>query len=173
MSSLLRKLCLPLGTAALFGLALPGCGEKGAAVPGKVVYHDKGVGGAEVQLHPASGTGTPHRGNTGPDGTFTIINVPPGEYKVTVSSAVKQGQAPPPGWNPQGGGLTREQMLEQLRKQGKDEKDLPPEPEPGTGPSTMSMPTPLPPKYADVKTTTLTITVTKGKNDPKDFVLED
>lgn len=74
------RLIRPAVCAAL--LCLAGCGPKAASVSGTVVFGGKPLPGGSVILY-CDGKQIV-RGIIGPDGTYSIPNVPPGEAVVTV-----------------------------------------------------------------------------------------
>ena len=94
---------LALTVVAAFVLVLPGCGKKSQVLSGKVLTADgKPVTGGDVKFYPA---GTAEKGKEGPfmcrltaTGEYTITNLAPGEYKVTVDTdSIKNMSQTPPG----------------------------------------------------------------------------
>jgi hypothetical protein len=171
MIVLLRSRKLSLSLVVLFlasCVTLSGCaGEKGGQVRGKVLVKGEPTAMAEVALHPVSGSGQPIKGTTGGDGSFLLTGVPPGEYKVTVTSKMA-------GMN-MGGIMPQQNMSPEEAKALAAKKGIKLAPGEGGGdmPS-MAKPGghPIPPQYTDVSKTPLTLTVTKGLNEPT-FNLED
>lgn len=104
-------------------LALTGCGSQGKMFKGKISYKGQPVNNAVLHLYPASSTKSEDVNYPFPvtqEGTFTIANLAPGEYKVVVEpSADTRGKGPSlKGMNPEeaekarkmlGGGADQEQ----------------------------------------------------------------
>jgi hypothetical protein len=77
-------------TVALSGaIALSGCGPGTGGLYGKVTYNDKAVTGGKLLLRPKASANSPSgdiSGTINPDGTFTVVGVPPGEYLVGIDT---------------------------------------------------------------------------------------
>ncbi len=75
--------------------ALSGCGSSTGKVTGKVTYNNKAVGGGQVQFVRADDKKKVYTSSITPDGSYQILGITPGEYKVTVEGpnipAVKMG----------------------------------------------------------------------------------
>jgi hypothetical protein len=106
-------------------LPLMGCGSRdkqGGVISGKITYKNQPVNGAMLQLHPDPGPGVEISIPVTQEGTFRASNIPPGEYKIVVSSS----QAPPGGRNmptiPKGTDPAKaEEMRQKLQQmQGQD-----------------------------------------------------
>ncbi|HKB05629.1 MAG TPA: carboxypeptidase regulatory-like domain-containing protein [Gemmataceae bacterium] len=69
---------------AVLMAGLAGCGPKTRSVSGKVTYKAEPADFATVTLLGTNGRS--YGSQTGTDGTFTIANVPDGEYTVTILS---------------------------------------------------------------------------------------
>ena len=145
--SLAVRCALPLLVSSLL---VAGCsGSKGPAtspVSGTVTYKSAPVDGATVVFAPPAG-GRPATGITDAQGRYELFlgdkkGAAPGDYKVTVTKTVTEGQGPE---------LTYEQMSE-MQARG----ETPP------GPVTKNV---LPEKYSSITTTDLNFTVKAGSND--------
>lgn len=99
-----RLLCV-LGLCA--GLAIVGCGKKGPAtsnVTGKVTLASgQPLPGGRIDFRSAA-SGDLVSGQIKADGTYEVLSVPPGEYKVGIVNGHLQGtSATPPGLEPMPG----------------------------------------------------------------------
>jgi hypothetical protein len=132
-------------------IVLTGCGGKTSskgAVAGTIKYKDKPVNGCTLTLNPVGDTKSgaifvP----VGQDGTFRTLDVPPGEYKITVEGSTGSSGLPPTG-------NLKEKMKEQIEAMK-------------TAPTI-----PFPDKYKQVASSTLTLKVEPGEN-KQDLVLTD
>jgi hypothetical protein len=171
-----RKIGVCLGFSALVvAIGLSGCSgkDKTGTFAGKVTYKDEVVAMANMKLYASDGGGQPvATATTGNDGAYTFVNVPPGEYKVTVETNPMAFQR---FGNSQSQPMSKEEIERQAQAAGRTlPKDFSGPQFPGD-PSMMQGPkyVQLPAKYADVKKTDLTVTVKAGKNEPHDFTLTD
>ncbi len=147
MNDLLRRGSLFAGSLALSlaAASLCGCGSgsgKGATVSGKVTYLGKEVTGGTIKFHP-SGGGAPLQAAINRDGTYSFVNAPVGQVKVTVET---ESIKPPANLPPEAKAYAE-----------KNPK------------SPVYVPVPL--TYADVAKTSLSYDVVKGEN-KKDFDLQ-
>jgi hypothetical protein len=134
-----------------------GCGSRTGEISGKITYKGNPLtvpGGMVTFAHPTKGNFT---GNITSEGGYTISNVPMGEVKIAVQSAVRRGK---------GGGKEvnsvrqkREEIMKsgQLKMSPEEREKMSPELAPA-GPATV-----IPPSYTDPDKSGLTYTVTSGK----------
>jgi hypothetical protein len=160
--------CRLLGSIALAALTLAataGCSPKKqkGVLSGKVTYKGQSLQGGILILHPTGEGGSPYQIPLKGDGTFTVSDVPPGQYKVTVQVARRSN--PVGSFNmgkvPAGSTLPPD-MEEKMKKQ------LPAEASGGA-----AGPTDLPAKYTDPNQTPLTMKVEVGDQAPQNFDLTD
>lgn len=90
--------------AAALLVGVPGCGGSagGVVVTGTVTLDGRPLPGATVWFYPEGSTpGLGGSGRTGPDGQYALTaarggtGLPPGEYKVVVSRALRPDGSPP------------------------------------------------------------------------------
>jgi hypothetical protein len=142
---------------ALSLAGLPGCSQSTEGiVSGKVTFNGTPVAGAHLTLYPVDGGTAAATINTSPEGTFTGVKVPPGEYKVTAES-MHQG-SPLPAFMKSGKTPSPQERF-----------NLPEEQKKMFAGANVTIPA----KYADPKQTILTWTIQIGKNDSRDFDLTD
>jgi len=137
---------------ALIGLILLlGCGSKrstGGSISGTVTYKGKPVNRAMLFFHPTSGEGHDISVPTTQEGTFSVSDIPPGEYTIFMEGArippgaLKEPEIPK-GMDP----AKAEEMKRKFQQMRGGE-----------------VPTiPFPKKYQNVATTDLKCTITPGK----------
>jgi hypothetical protein len=90
---------LPCVLGLIAGLAILGCGQKGpstAKVTGKVTLRDgKALSGGRIDFRSAA-SGNLVSGQIKADGTYEAVDVPEGEYKVSIENNHLRGVGPPP-----------------------------------------------------------------------------
>jgi hypothetical protein len=150
-----------LGCPLLLALILAcGCsGGKGAnsSVQGKVTYNQQVVSGGTIAFYPtAEGQSGPWETHLGADGTYTITDMPAGDYTVTVETeSIKRTENAPVYGGGRGGPAKGQE------KQGRGGMSpAPPDRQGGAEEKYVS----IPPKYGKKESTTLKTTVGKGKN---------
>jgi hypothetical protein len=93
------KKLLPGVLGLVATLAIVGCGERGpstAKVTGKVTLRDgKALPGGRVDFRSAT-SGNMVSGQIKADGTYEAVEVPLGDYKVSVENSHLRGGSPPP-----------------------------------------------------------------------------
>jgi hypothetical protein len=147
---------LPLLLLLAFGCS----GGKGtvATVVGKVTYSNQPVTGGQVIFYPAEGP--PAQVGIGADGTYTITDIPTGDYAVTVETeSVKQRAQPDYGGRGRAGG-GGEPKGEGGQKPAAGGMSPKPADFQGGGGAYVK----IPDKYSKKETSGLKTTVGKGKN---------
>jgi hypothetical protein len=140
---------------------LMGCGGKrnqNGSLSGTIRYNGKPVNGATLLLHPASGEGSGVNVPVAQDGTFSLGDVPPGEYKIVVKGSkppkeMEKMAKPPKGMDP-----AKAAEMEQRYQQvfGKDAPTIA-----------------FPDKYKKVESTDLKCTIGQGKKESLSLDLKD
>jgi hypothetical protein len=149
------------GFAAMVGLSLagvPGCSRSSLGdVTGKVTSNDQPVSLATLKLWGQDAAKPQQQVVTGIDGFYTLTNVPPGEYKITLESNPQAQMRP--GGNPSA--MTPEQMKEAMKAYGKGKGGA----EVPQAPGEMQQPNfvTIPSQYSDPKKTPISLTVKAGK----------
>jgi hypothetical protein len=138
-------------TISVVALLLIGCGSKrgkSGVVSGNVTYKGQAVNDAALLLYPASGdTANPITISVSHEGTFSITDVPPGEYKIAVQGRTGAAQQAPPVLPK---GMPPEKAAEMKAKLDKMNAN---------NPTTIRFPD----KYKDVRTTDLKCTIGESK----------
>jgi hypothetical protein len=80
------RLVLGLGTILL--AAVTGCGTK-TNVKGTITYQGKTLDGGQVAFHASDGK--PYSSAIKADGSYEIVNCPPGEVKITIDTPKQTG----------------------------------------------------------------------------------
>jgi hypothetical protein len=141
---------VPLLLVCSFGL---GCGKSKGGVTGKVTYKNAPLKNAWITLIPSQGQDAPSPVQSSEDGSYTIKDVPFGEYKIIVSCVdqkeVKAAQTDAA--KKAGSGRTAKAIIPRGSSTGKSL---------------------IPVKYGDASRSLLTVNVDK-ESTPYDIVLKD
>lgn len=149
MSPLRLRLARWMALTALgwsLAVAAPGCGAGTGDLTGTVSHKGKTVVSGSVTAVGADGL--PRGAPIGPDGTYTLLGLPAGEVKLTVSS-------PNPATLGQGGGRGG-------TERGKDGRQAPSEAGSAVNSEIVKKWFPIPESYGDIARTTLRATVKRG-----------
>jgi hypothetical protein len=134
-----------IAVGLLLVAVLVGCGAKrpkAGTVTGKVSYKGQAVNDASLQLYPTSGpVGDGFTVAVLPDGTFSIVDFPKGDYKVVVTGAVSTDAVP---------AASLKNIPKEKQAQVKEQLDK------MRGPTTI----PFPNKYKSLQTTDLKMSIT-------------
>jgi hypothetical protein len=148
--ALILPLCLVVGFGCEKNPNAP------STVSGKVTYKGAPVPGGDITFTPEK-QGPPYSRPLGPDGSFSLTDVPAGKYDVTIETESINPDHKQPAYRKPGGGAAAGG------------------PPIGPIPAGANVPTAkyvkIPAKYANVKTSGLTATI--GDNKPKEFDLTD
>lgn len=140
---------------------LIGCGSMrntSRIVTGTITYNGKPVNRATLYFHPTSGEGKDISTITQEDGTFSVSDIPPGDYKIYVEGTQVPPQAAKGPRIPEGMDPAKAEEMKQ--KFAKKSGQLAP---------TIS----FPPKYKKVGTTNLTCTITGDKQEKLTLEMKD
>ncbi len=140
--------------------ALLGCTSKqnqGGSLSGKITYKGRPVNGALLRLLPVGGEEESVNVSVSQEGTFSIADIPPGEYKIVVEGSqlppdVMKMPDLPKGMDP----AKAEEMRQKFQQSHKEAPTIA-----------------FPDKYKRASSTDLKCTITKGKKETLELELKD
>ena len=160
-----RVLCVSMVFVLLTWCGM-GCSSKrnaGGSVSGTVTYKGQPVNRAVLMFHPTAGDIKDIEITTSNEGTFSVANLPPGEYKICVESTrIPKDAMKEPSRKPKAGKEVDAAKMEEMKMKFQQMKT-------GGGGPTVG----LPKKYKDAKTTDLQCTIVEGKPEKLNLELKD
>jgi len=158
---------LPLFLISAAGLLVLGCGKSGShgsSISGTLTYKAKPVPGGTLLFH---ANGKAFQASLSADGSYSVPDLPPGDYIVTIDTRHLKDVVGPEGMMAKmasqfSGDVSEKSMPmnKELSKAKEMRKDTPPQYRA------------IPDKYADAKTSGLKVTVESGSN-TKELELKD